>query len=176
MFEHAAALGLLAGVALMQSLNARNQGRPVRIRAPIDTFLHGLAAAAAAAPLCLSAADSELAFPAIAFAAGFALDLDHPLFFRSISVEKCSSMPTRPPMHSLAAAAAAALLASAAGLPMAWAAGTAVASHVLFDATDKSGVPMLFPAARVVGNLPLPAYFLWLAAVYAGSTAIGMRI
>lgn len=155
------ALGAALALALVQRWNARHPARPVRLRAPLDTLLHGLVPAAAVSPLALS----EPLLPLLAFAAGFALDFDHPLFFRSLSFEVCSSHPTRPPAHSLLAAVLA-------GALVWWAAGSleagavaffSLALHILFDATDGSGVLWLYPARHRLRDLPFSVYVFFLA-------------
>jgi membrane-bound metal-dependent hydrolase YbcI (DUF457 family) len=168
-----AGLGTAALLAA-QRANARHPTRPVRYRAPIDTLLHGLLPAVAMAPLAFLDPPDTLLYPGLAFAVGFCLDFDHPLFFRSFSIEVCSSRETRPPFHSLlfvaAVGAIAGLVAKEPGVG-AVAAGAALL-HLLFDATDDSGVPWLFPLRRRLVNLSYPLYVAAVAVVFASAAVV----
>jgi membrane-bound metal-dependent hydrolase YbcI (DUF457 family) len=162
--------GLLAGLVSMavlvplQWVNTRIRPFPLPVRALLDTALHGLAPAMALAPLWVSDPARGWAVPLTAFVAGSLLDADHVIAFRSLSFETCNSQERRPFGHGLLAAG----LASVAGLVfsplLAGIAAFAVASHVLFDATDESGVPLFWPSRRIVRNVPLAAYVIFLLA------------
>jgi hypothetical protein len=167
---------LLAVAAWLQRANGGSR-LPVHLRAPLDTFLHGLVPALAVLPLAAPRGEpvSPL-YPLLAFAVGFCLDFDHPLFFRSLSIETCSSKPTRPPLHNAPLALLAGGVTGLACLDPVPGGVVAVAilGHVLFDATDASGAPWLYPGGPVLRNLPYGVYAGFLALVIGASEALAI--
>jgi membrane-bound metal-dependent hydrolase YbcI (DUF457 family) len=159
-----------AGVAALlplQYLNSRRTWAPIEVRAVADTTLHGVVPAAACAPLWWGAGSPDLRLALLAFLCGFLLDMDHLIAFRSLSLKKCSTQERRPFGHGLAAVAVGGAAAGAIAGSWLWGAlaGFALASHVLFDATDASGVPLLWPHRWIVRRVPCGVYGLF---VFAG--------
>jgi membrane-bound metal-dependent hydrolase YbcI (DUF457 family) len=170
----------LAGAASLavllpaQLLNSRRTWAPIEVRAALDTSMHGLAPAAAVLPLAAAAGPSGWAFPLAAFLCGFLLDLDHVLAFRSLSLKTCSTQERRPFGHGLAAVAlgAAGVGLASGSAPLAAVAAFALASHVLFDATDGSGVPLLHPHRWILRRVPFAAYAGFVAAGLAAAALL----
>lgn len=171
----------LAGLAVtlpVQFWNGHGSEWPIRARAPIDTGLHGVVPALAVAPLWWTEGGACFTIMAAAFLSGFLLDLDHVIAFRSFSLEVCSSQEKRPFAHSLPWIL---LLAGTIGLLTGSALLGAVslfalATHLLFDATDASGIVILWPCGRVVGNVPYGLYAAFLVISVAGWARIAPHV
>jgi membrane-bound metal-dependent hydrolase YbcI (DUF457 family) len=81
-------------------------------------------------------------------------------------------MPTRPRAHNLFLATAGSAAAwRAAGRRYGWAVFAGLWSHLLFDATDSSGAPILWPVARR-DRVPRKLFVAALAGLAAGSAAL----
>jgi hypothetical protein len=144
--------------------------RKRRARALADPFFHAGFAGAVLAPTVRRAGWRPLA---TGVAAGVIIDLDHIVAARSIRIEKTTGMPTRPRPHNLFLATAAAVAAwRAGGRPYGWAVFAGLWSHLLFDATDATGAPLLWPVARR-DRVPAAVFLAALAALAAGSAAQG---
>jgi len=115
-----------------------------RVEAYADPVLHGLVAAAVAAPLVPRRGRGPLL---AAVAAGTLIDIDHPVAARSLRLEAMLSLDSRPPSHSAVAALATGTAAAAAAGPVyGWAAFGGLLSHILRDASDDTApTPLLWP-------------------------------
>jgi membrane-bound metal-dependent hydrolase YbcI (DUF457 family) len=173
-------LGVLAGLASLallvplQWVNTRVRPFGLPARALLDTGLHGLVPAACSVPFLFADPSGGWSVTLAAFLAGFLLDVDHVIAFRSLSFETCNAQERRPFGHGLLAVATGGALALA--LPWAPAHAAAVAfalaSHIFFDATDSSGVPLFWPARPVVKRAPMAAYALFLLGGLFGARAL----
>jgi hypothetical protein len=136
-----------------------------------DPLVHGLLAAAVAAPLARAHGRGPVL---VAVGAGTLIDVDHPLAARSLRLEPVISMRTRPRSHSLLTALGIGGVAGAlGGAAYGWAAFGGLAAHLLHDAGDRAApTPLLWPvvAPRQIGR---PAAFAGLAALAASSWALG---
>ncbi|GEM_PF-3175156 len=171
-----AGAGGLVVLVPLQAWNQRRSRFPIEVRAVLDTTLHGLVPVAALTPLWLAPAPPFVRWPLllVPFLAGFLTDLDHVIAFRSLSMKTCSSQERRPFGHGLAfvaLAGAGVWLVSGSSL-LAGTAAFGIASHLFFDATDASGVPLFFPHLRIVRRIPLPFYVLFLLAGLGGATLL----
>jgi membrane-bound metal-dependent hydrolase YbcI (DUF457 family) len=124
-----------------------------RIQIYSDPLQHVLIAAAVDAPLAPRTGRGVFATAA---AVALLIDIDHAVAARSLRVRDTTGLAMRPQSHSLVVAAAAgALVAAAAGPRHGWAAGAALASHLLHDAGDRAApTPLLWPfaPARQIGR------------------------
>ncbi|MHC5036450.1 MAG: metal-dependent hydrolase [Planctomycetota bacterium] len=165
----------LCGILPLQWWNQRRSLLPIQVRAVTDTLLHGLVPAAAVLPLWWDAPGDHWGLPLAAFLAGFLLDFDHAIAFRSLSLGTCSSQERRPFGHSAGAillgVAGAALASGSPHFPFVL--GFGLASHILFDATDASGVPFFYPHLRIVRRVPYGVYLAFLLAGLLASAWIG---
>jgi membrane-bound metal-dependent hydrolase YbcI (DUF457 family) len=121
-----------------------------------EVLVHGALAAIVVAPLVWrSRMRSRLLL--LAFLGGVVLDVDHALAAGSFDPERMEDLGRRPPTHSLAFAAALALVAYALTRRgrVAWAVLAILLSHLLFDAAG-GGVRWLYP-------LDEPEAIPWLA-------------
>jgi LexA-binding, inner membrane-associated putative hydrolase len=143
---------------------------PNRLLVYTDPLQHALIAAAVVAPLVPRARGRVLA---TAVTAAIAIDVDHAIAARSWRIGALTSLPRRPPSHSmLAAAGTGAVVAAAAGPLHGWAAFSGLASHLLHDAGDRSApTPLLWPfaPARQLGR---GAQLVMTAALALGSLAV----
>src|SRR5215216_1746332 len=99
------------------------------VRMYTDPVQHAGIAAAVAAPLVPRTGRRAIL---TAVAAAVAIDIDHAVAARSMRVAALTSLPARPPTHSLLAAlGAGTTVAAAAGPVHGWAAFAALASHLL---------------------------------------------
>jgi LexA-binding, inner membrane-associated putative hydrolase len=137
-----------------------------QLAAYADPLLHGLLAAAVAAPLGRG--------PVLtAVAAGTLIDVDHPIAARSPRLVAMTSLATRPRSHSLLTALGAGAIGAAAGGALhGWAAFAGLASHLLRDAGDHAApTPLLWPWSppRQIGRARAAA---GIAALALGSLAV----
>ncbi|MHC4599042.1 MAG: metal-dependent hydrolase [Planctomycetota bacterium] len=162
----ATAAGALGILVPLQWWNSRRSRLRIQVRAVADTTLHGLVPLAASLPLWSADPGAQWSIGLAAFLGGFLLDLDHVIAFRSLSLENCSTQERRPFGHSVASllAAGGVTLLLSRSLLLASVVVFAAASHVLFDATDDSGVPLFYPRLRIVRRVPFAAYVLFLGA------------
>jgi hypothetical protein len=117
-----------------------------RLRVYSDPLQHALIAGAVVAPLVRRRGRSVVA---TAVAAAIAIDADHVLAARSLRVRDTTALPVRPRSHSLITAlGAGTVVAAVAGREHGWAAFSALTSHFLHDAGDRSApTPLLWPFA-----------------------------
>ena len=117
-----------------------------RLQIYSDPLQHALLAALVVTPLVPRFGRAPVA---IAVAAAWLIDVDHPVAARSLRLGDWTSMPVRPQTHSAAAALGAGALVAAAASPVhGWAAFAGLASHLLHDAGDRAApTPLLWPAA-----------------------------
>jgi hypothetical protein len=131
--------------------------------------IHGVLGVVVIAPIVLRN-DRRLALAAMAFAVGFALDLDHVIAAGSLSARAMEHLDGRPQTHSLLFAAAFSLLVLAASNRrlLAWSVFAALLAHLLFDAAG-GGEQWLYPLAqpRAIPWLACPAGLLVLLAISA---------
>lgn len=111
--------------------------------AALDVLVHGAAAGLCAVWLLPGYGWRPLVS---AIAAGILIDLDHAVAARSLDPLKMMSLAARPPTHSLVAAVlfgivAGRLLGSVCG----YAVGIGIVAHLLGDAIEPAGVPLLAP-------------------------------
>jgi len=158
-----AAFGALAVLLPAQYMNSRRIWAPIEARAMADTTLHGIVPAVASAPLWLRGGSADLRLLLLAFLCGFLLDMDHLIAFRSLSLKTCSTQERRPFGHGLAAVILGGVAVGFASGSVLWGAlaGFAFASHVLFDATDGSGVPLFYPHRWILRRTPYAVYVLF---------------
>jgi membrane-bound metal-dependent hydrolase YbcI (DUF457 family) len=144
--------------------------RKRRARVLADPFLHAGFAALVLAPTVRRSGWGPLR---AGIAAGLLIDLDHIVAARSLRLEATTGMPTRPRAHNLFLATAGSAAAwRAAGRRYGWAVFAGLWSHLLFDATDDSGAPILWPVARR-DRVPRALFVAALAGLAAGSAALG---
>jgi membrane-bound metal-dependent hydrolase YbcI (DUF457 family) len=131
-----------------------------------DPFAHGLVAGLVAVPLARSAGRGPVV---TAVVAGTAIDVDHLIAARSLRPASWLTLGGRPRAHTMVLALAAGGVAAAVGGPAhGWAAFGGLASHLLRDASDASGTPILWPVSRR-RRIPRGAYAGGLAALALGS-------
>jgi hypothetical protein len=113
--------------------------------------------------------------PIIAAAlAGTLIDVDHAIAARSLSPIDMMSLAARPPSHSLlAAVAAGALTGLVAGPRFGFGVAVGVITHVLRDAQEKPGVPLLIPLV-VNPHVILPAWVLPASMLALAATVLGV--
>lgn len=115
--------------------------------------------------------DRRLLWATLAFTAGFALDLDHPIAAGSLSPRAIEHLGVRPGSHSLVFAVAVGLAALAVTRRrlVAWSVFAVLTAHLLFDAAGGSE-RWLFPLShpRSIPWLACPVGLLLLTAVSAG--------
>jgi hypothetical protein len=118
-----------------------------------DPLQHVLIAAAVVAPLAPRLGRSVFA---TSTAVALLIDVDHAVAARSVRVRDTTGLPVRPQTHSLlVAAAVGSVVGARAGPRHGWAAGAALASHLLHDAGDRAApTPLLWPfaPARQIGR------------------------
>jgi hypothetical protein len=118
-----------------------------------DPLQHVAIAAAVVAPLAPRTGRAVFATAAVA---ALVIDVDHAVAARSVRVRATTGLPVRPRSHSLfVAAALGAAVAARSGPQLGWAAGAALASHLLHDAGDRAApTPLLWPLApaRQIGR------------------------
>lgn len=157
----AAILHLLFHGAWMKATNG------TRRRALLDGLSHGSAALAVTLPAAPLVPDPGW-FVAAGLAGSLVLDLDHVVAAQSVRLERCMTMPARPPTHSflfvLLASLALAGLRPWRGLGLGLFLG--LGSHLLRD-LGTGGAPALHP--RRVYELAYPVCFL----LTAGLAVIG---
>lgn len=139
---------------------------PKLIRACSDPFAHGLLAGAVAAPLHRSAGRGPVM---TAVLAGTLIDVDHLVAARSLRPITWITLGGRPRAHTLLLAVGAGGAAGLLGGPAhGWAAFGGVASHLLRDASDRSGAPILWPLSGR-RHIPRSAYGAGIAGLAVGS-------
>ncbi len=163
--------GALCIFVPLQWWNTRRSKLPIQLRAVADKTLHGLVPLAVSLPLWCEDPVGRWGLGLAAFLGGFLLDLDHVIAFRSLSLENCSTQKRRPFGHGAVAflVAGGATLALSRSPLLASVVAFPVASHVFFDATDASGVPLLHPHPYILRCVPFAAYMLFLGAGLAGT-------
>lgn len=117
-------------------------------------LIHGVIALIVVAPI-IWRARHRVAWAALAFAGGSALDLDHFIAAGSLSLHRIETLSGRPETHSLAFVLALALVTffvwpRASRLPAAWALFGVNTAHLLFDASGGSE-HILYPWTAVNG-------------------------
>jgi membrane-bound metal-dependent hydrolase YbcI (DUF457 family) len=144
-----------------------------RLRVYSDPLQHAAIAAAVVSPLALRTAPGVLA---TAVTAALVIDVDHVIAARSMRVRATIGLDQRPRSHSLATAAlAGAIVTAAAGPVHGWAAFAGLGSHLLHDAGDRAApTPLLWPLrpARQVGRRRQVAGTLLLT---TGSVLVSVR-
>jgi len=138
-------LGALALLAIwVAALDAQRyvEGDPA-MWAGLDALAHGAAAGLVAVWLVPGFGTRTLVW---GIAAGILIDLDHAVAARSLNPLQMMSLAARPPTHSLLAALAlAALVGSLRGWIVGYAVGIGIVAHLLGDAIEPAGVPLLVP-------------------------------
>jgi hypothetical protein len=122
-----------------------------------DVFVNGLTAMLVVLPM-VARNSRGLPFLIGAFALAVALDVDHFVAARSLSLAAALTLSRRPCSHSLTLAftLAVALYALSGSLCIGWGAFAALASHILRDAAD--GItPLLWPLK--IQAIPRQAYY-----------------
>jgi len=146
--------------------------RKRRARVLADPFFHAGFAALVLSPTVRRAGWGPLR---AGIAAGLLIDLDHVVAARSIRIEATTGMPTRPRPHNLFLATAASAAAwRTAGRRYGWAVFAGLWSHLLFDATDSSGAPLLWPVAGR-DRVPVALFVAALGGLAAASAAESRR-
>jgi len=136
------ALGLLA--IWLGALELQAHSPPGQLSwAALDVLVHGAAAGLCAVWLVPAYGWRPLVS---AIVAGIVIDLDHAVAARSLDPFKMMNLAARPPTHSLVAAVlfgvlAGRLLGSVSG----YAVGIGIVAHLLGDAIEPAGVPLLMP-------------------------------
>jgi membrane-bound metal-dependent hydrolase YbcI (DUF457 family) len=145
-------------------MRRRRIGRALRVGA--DPFAHGLLAGAVAAPLAPGAGRGPVV---TAVVAGTLIDVDHLVAARSLRPITWISLGGRPRAHTLLLAVAMGGVAGAiGGRAHGWAAFGGLASHLLRDASDPSGTPILWPLSGR-RHIPRSAYAAGVAGLALGS-------
>src|SRR3954452_19475292 len=140
---------------------------PKLVRSCSDPFAHGLLAGAVAAPLVRSAGRRPVL---TAVVAGTLIDVDHVLAARSLRpVTWITLGGGRPRAHTLLLAVGAGGVAGLlGGRAHGWAAFGGLASHLLRDASDRDGAPILWPLSGR-RHIPRTAYAAGIAGLALGS-------
>jgi membrane-bound metal-dependent hydrolase YbcI (DUF457 family) len=136
------------------------------VRSCSDPFAHGLLAGAVAAPLARGAGRGPLV---TAVVAGTVIDFDHVVAARSLRPVTWVTLGGRPRAHTLLLAVGAGAVAGLfGGHTHGWAAFGGLASHLLRDASDRSGTPILWPLSGR-RHIPRAAYAAGIAGLALGS-------
>ncbi|HEX3318108.1 MAG TPA: metal-dependent hydrolase [Solirubrobacteraceae bacterium] len=136
------------------------------LAAGADPVAHGLLAGVVAAPLARAGGRGPVV---TAVAAGTLIDVDHLLAARSLRPASWLTLGARPRAHTLMLAVGAGGVAAVVGGPAhGWAAFGGVASHLLRDASDAGGTPILWPLSGR-RSIPRPAYAAGIAGLALGS-------
>jgi membrane-bound metal-dependent hydrolase YbcI (DUF457 family) len=137
------------------------------LRACADPFAHGLLAGAVAAPLAQTKGRGPLV---TAVVAGTVIDLDHVVAARSLRpVAWWTLGDGRPRAHTLVLAVGLGGVAAVVAGPVhGWAAFGGLASHLLRDASDADGTPILWPLSGR-RRIPRAAYAGGIAGLALGS-------
>ena len=139
------------------------------LRAGADPFAHGLLAGVVAAPLARGAGRGPVV---TAVVAGTVIDIDHLLAARSLHPGSWLTLEARPRAHTLLLAVGVGGVAGAlGGRAHGWAAFGGLASHLLRDASDRSGTPILWPLSGR-RHIPRRAYAAGVAGLALGSWLI----
>jgi membrane-bound metal-dependent hydrolase YbcI (DUF457 family) len=139
------------------------------LRACVDPFAHGLLAGAVAAPLARSTGRGPLV---TAVVAGTLIDVDHVVAARSLRPVTWLTLGGRPRAHSLVLAVGVGSVAGVvAGPAHGWAAFGGLASHLLRDASDSGGAPILWPVSGR-RRIPRTAYAAGIAGLALGSWVV----
>lgn len=159
----AAAAAAFAYMVLHRAWERAENGTPSR--ALLDGLSHATAALAATLPAAPFAPDPAR-FLAAGLAGAIALDLDHVVAAQSVRLERCMTMPVRPPTHSIAFAFLASMM--LAGLRPWRGLGLGVflglGSHLLRD-LGTGGAPLLHPRRVCVLAYPVTLVLLACLAV-----------
>jgi membrane-bound metal-dependent hydrolase YbcI (DUF457 family) len=136
------------------------------LRASADPVAHGLLAGVVAAPLARGAGRGPVV---TAVVAGTLIDVDHLVAARSLRPEAWVTLVGgRPRAHTLMLAVGVGGIAGAlGGRAHGWAAFGGLASHLLRDASDPSGTPILWPLS---GRRRIPR---WCYAAGVAGLALG---
>jgi membrane-bound metal-dependent hydrolase YbcI (DUF457 family) len=138
----------LGGLGLLALWLAALQAQQYVERTPLawaglDAVAHGAAAGLVAVGLIPGFGARTLVW---GIAAGILLDLDHAVAARSLDPLRMMSLTARPPTHSLVAALAlAGLVGSLRGWIFGYVVGIGIIAHLLGDAIEPAGVPLLAP-------------------------------
>ncbi len=139
------------------------------LRGVTDPLVHAAYAATVLSPLAKRGQWRPLV---AGVAAGTLIDVDHAVSARSLRLTDLWSLPARPRAHSLILATAASGAAwRAAGARYGWAVFAGLWSHLLRDATDASGTPVLWPVSRR-DRVPRWAFATCVVALTLGSEAL----
>jgi membrane-bound metal-dependent hydrolase YbcI (DUF457 family) len=142
------------------------------LKAGVDPLAHGLLAGVVAAPLARGRGRGPVV---TAVVAGTLIDVDHLVAARSLRPVRWLTLGGRPRAHTMTLAVATGGIAAAVGGPAhGWAAFGGLASHLLRDASDAGGTPILWPVsgtyAAGVAGLALGS---WLVSRASGAGAAG---
>jgi membrane-bound metal-dependent hydrolase YbcI (DUF457 family) len=136
------------------------------LKAGADPLAHGLLAGVVAAPLARGGGRGPVV---TAVVAGTLIDVDHVVAARSLRPASWLTLGRRPRAHSMMLAVAAGGVAAAVGGPAhGWAAFGGLASHLLRDASDTGGTPILWPVSGR-RHIPRRAYAAGVACLAVGS-------
>jgi membrane-bound metal-dependent hydrolase YbcI (DUF457 family) len=139
---------------------------PKVVRSCSDPFAHGLLAGAVAAPLARGAGRGPVL---TAVVAGTLIDVDHLVAARSLRPITWITLGGRPRAHTLLLAVGAGGVAGLlGGRAHGWAAFGGLASHLLRDASDRGGTPILWPLSGR-RHIPRAAYAAGIAGLALGS-------
>jgi len=115
------------------------------LKAGVDPLAHGLLAGVVAAPLARGGGRGPVV---TAVVAGTLIDVDHVVAARSLRPVRWLTLGGRPRAHTMTLAVAMGGIAAAVGGPAhGWAAFGGLASHLLRDASDAGGTPILWPVS-----------------------------
>lgn len=136
------------------------------LKAGADPLAHGLLAGAVAAPLARGRGRGPVV---TAVVAGTLIDVDHVVAARSLRPVRWLTLGGRPRAHTMTLAVAMGGIAAAVGGPAhGWAAFGGLASHLLRDASDAGGTPILWPVSGR-RQIPRSAYAAGVAGLAVGS-------
>jgi membrane-bound metal-dependent hydrolase YbcI (DUF457 family) len=139
---------------------------PTVIRSCSDPFAHGLLAGAVAAPLARGGGRGPVV---TAVVAGTLIDVDHVVAARSLRPVTWVTLGGRPRAHTLLlAVGAGGVVGLLGGRTHGWAAFGGLASHLLRDASDPGGAPILWPLSGR-RHIPRAAYGAGIAGLVLGS-------
>ncbi len=153
----------------MKRLPGVSSDRARWLRGVTDPLVHGVYAAAVLGPLARRGQWRPLLAGVVA---GTMIDVDHAVAARSLRLTDLWSLPARPRAHSLILATlAAGATWRAAGSRYGWAVFAGLWSHLLRDASDASGTPVLWPVSRR-DRLPRWTLATGVVALTLGSEAV----
>jgi membrane-bound metal-dependent hydrolase YbcI (DUF457 family) len=162
----------LFALAWMAAVGAQHMVSNIVVWSALDVVGHG----AAAGLFTVGLLPRFGARPVVcAILAGTLIDLDHAVAAGSLDPERMASLGARPPTHSLSTAVVLGLIGWwLMGRAIGYALAAGIVAHLLGDAIEPAGVPLLFPiVSDPFVHVPLAALLTVTAVVAAFSVWLG---